>query len=582
MTENKKHITTCSCLHCQPLVNDTGLSRKGFLKTLGAATLGLGLNPMSAFALQEEGKTEALLKSTVVKTGKVQHISLLHTSDIHGQINVHDEFFWENGRAVFKKRGGFAHLKTMINELRKQNPNTLLLDGGDCFQGSGIASLTEGQALIPLMNNLAYDLVLPGNWEVVYGKKMLQKDLGGYTARKICANMYDDDAIADLMFPPYSVFYIGGIKIGFIGYNDPLTPIRQAPNYSKGMKFTDPEKNLAKYVKLLREQEQCKMVMVMSHLGLAQQLNLASQPYTEGVDYIFGADTHERIREPLQGKYAKVTEPGAFASFIGKLDIVIEDGKIKDESYQLLEVDPEKYVADEEMQQLIQQVSQPYEKELKRIIGKTKSTLMRSFVLETPMDNMITDALMWKFKSDVTIANGFRFCPPLVADAKNRADITMDYLYSMIPGNNNVLMADVTGKQLWDWLEKELENVFAKDPTKRLGGWLVRFQGMKIKFTIANEMGKRLQEILVKGKKIDLAKIYKVVSCEREGDPESLLCRIKEVKNNHRLGMLMHDVMEEYLKENSPIAPKLEGRAVATDAPATLLTQVEGVNYQFR
>jgi 2',3'-cyclic-nucleotide 2'-phosphodiesterase (5'-nucleotidase family) len=578
----KEHSASCSCSGCTTIINDTGLSRKQFLKTLGAATIGLGLNPVNAFALQEEGKAADLLKSNAIRTGKVQHISLLHTSDIHGQINVHDEFFWENGKAVFRKRGGFAHLKTMINELRKKNLQTLLLDGGDCFQGSGIASLTEGQALVPLMNNLGYDLVLPGNWEVVYGKKMLLKDLGGYNAGKICANMFNDDALAELMFPPYSIFYIGGIKIGFIGYNDPLTPIRQAPDYSRGIKFSGPEKNLAKYVSILREQEQCKMVFVMSHMGLTQQLDLASQPYAEGVDYIFGADTHERIREPLQGKYAKVTEPGAFASFVGKLDLVVEDGKIKDESYELLEVDPEKYAADPGMTQLIREVCAPHEKELKRVIGRTKVTLMRSFVLETPMDNMITDALMWKYQPDISIANGFRFCPPLVADADHPAEITSDYLYCMVPGNNNVIMGDVSGRQIREWLEKEIENVFSKDPAKRLGGWLVRFQGMKIKFTGANEKGKRLEEILVKGENLDPEKIYKVVSCEREGDPESLLCRIRDVKNNHRLGALIHDVIEEYLAKHSPVEPKVEGRVKATDISPELLTQVEGVNYQFR
>src|SRR5438067_1488525 len=120
MPELKKHKSACSCTNCKPVISDSGLSRKGFLRTLGAATVGLGLNPMSVFALQENGKTDEIIKSTAVKNGKVQHISLLHTADIHGQINVHDEFFWENGKAVFRKRGGFAHLKTMVNELRKQ------------------------------------------------------------------------------------------------------------------------------------------------------------------------------------------------------------------------------------------------------------------------------------------------------------------------------------------------------------------------------------------------------------------------------------------------------------------------------
>ena len=580
---SNKHIKSCACANCQPIVNDTGLSRKSFLKTLGAATIGLGLNPMSAFALQEEGKSKEIENSSAVKSGKVQKITLLHTTDIHGQINVHDEFFWENENVVFKKRGGFAHLKTMINELRKQNPNTLLLDGGDCFQGSGIASLTEGQAMVPLMNNLNYDLVLPGNWEVIYGKKMLLKDLGGYNARKICANMFDDDVALDLLFPPYTIFYIGGIKIGFIGYNDPLTPIRQSPAYSKGIKFCDPDKNLAKYVKILKEQEQCKMVFVMSHMGLAQQLNLASQPYAEGVDYILGADTHERIREPLQGKYAKVTEPGAFASFIGKLDIVIEDGKIKDESYELLDVDPEKYPADEEMKALVEQTYLPHLKDLKRVIGKTKTPLYRSFVIETPLDNLITDALMWKIKTDLAVSNGFRFCHPLSVDPKiGTAEITKDYLWSMLPVNSVVKTGDVTGEQIWNWLESELENAFAKDPTKRLGGWFVRYNGMKVTFTIGNEKGKRLLKVLIKNKPLDLKKTYSIVACERDGDPLDTLCRIKNVKNPVSTSITLHQILEEYLAKFSPVAPKLEGRAIATDAPATLLTQVDGVNYKFR
>ncbi|MFL5766161.1 MAG: bifunctional metallophosphatase/5'-nucleotidase [Bacteroidia bacterium] len=578
----KSHKASCGCSSCEETVASTGQSRKQFLRTIGAATLGLGLNPVNAFALREEGKISEITGSKTVKDGKAQHITLLHTSDIHGQINVHDEFFWENGKPSFKKRGGFAHLKTMVNELRRSNPNTLLLDGGDCFQGSGIASLTEGQALVPLMNDIGYDLVLPGNWEVVYGKKMLVKDLGAYNAKKICANMFDDDANADLMFPPYSIFFIAGIKIGFIGYNDPLTPIRQAPDYSRGIKFCGPEKNLAKYVRILRDQEQCKMVFVMSHMGLAQQVDLASQSFAEGVDYILGADTHERVREPIQGKYAKVTEPGAFASFIGKLDIVVENGKIKEEVYELLDVDPEKYAADPGMEALISEVCAPHEKELNRVIGKAKGTLMRSFVLETPLDNMITDAIMWKFKPDITIANGFRFCPPLFVEPGKTKDITSDYLYCMIPGDNNLIMADVTGQQLWDWLEKEIENVFSHTPSKRLGGWLVRFQGMQLHFSVANEAGKRIEKLLIKGKPVRLTDTYKVVSCERDGDPDSLLCRIRDVKNNHKLGTTIHPVIEEYLQKFSPVAPKAEGRVIASGVSPELLTQFEGSGYEFR
>lgn len=582
MDKLKKHLNCCSCNNCKPIINDTGLSRKNFLRTIGAATIGLGLNPVSSFAIAETGKAKEMMKSNAIRTGKAQRITLLHTTDIHGQVNVHDEFFWEEGKAAFRKRGGFAHIKTMIHQLRKENPNTLLLDGGDCFQGSAIAALSEGQAMIPLMNNIGYDLMLPGNWEVVYGKKMMVKDMGGYYAPKVCSNMFDDQT-TELMFPPYHTFYIGGIKIGFVGYNDPLTPIRQSPDYSKGIKFSEPEKNVAAYVRLLKEQEGCKMVFALTHMGMAQQLHLSNQPYADGIDYILGADTHERIREPLQGKYSKVTEPGSFASFLGKLDIVIEDGTIKEESYELMEVDPEKYTADEEMVQLLAKIHEPYNKEIKRVIGKTKTILQRYFVIETPMDNLITDAIMWKAKPDIALSNGFRFCTPLIPDSKTgEAEITKEYLWSMLPVNSEVKMAEVTGQQLSNWLEREMENVFAKDATKRFGGWLIRFSGMKMKFTIGNEMGKRLQELKIKGKPVDLTKTYTIVACEREGDLDSILCRVKDVKNAKRLGYTLHDVMEEYLAKHSPVSPKVDGRAIATDAPSTLLTQVEGTNYKFR
>ena len=577
-----EHITDCTC-GCRENSIPEVVSRKDFLRKIGAATVGMGLAPLAGFALTDDkGRAEEFEKSTVIQKGKAQRITLLHTSDIHGQVNVHDEFFWENDQAVYKKRGGFAHLKTLINELRKKNPNTLLLDGGDCFQGSAIATLSEGMALIPLMNDLKYNLMLPGNWEVAYGKKMLIKDMGAYNAPKICANMMHEDG-GDLLFPPYQTFFVGGVKIGFVGYNDPLTPIRQSPAYSNGMKFQDPEKNIARYIKLLREQEQCQVVIALTHMGMAQQLYLADQPYAEGLDYVFGADTHERIRTPLQGKYARVTEPGAFSSFIGKMDFVIENGKIKDEAYELMEVDPEKYKADAEMTKLIEKAHEPYKKEIKRVLGKTTTPLVRYFVMETPMDNLITDAIMWKTQPDIALSNGFRFCPPLIPDVKtNEAEITKEYLWSMLPVDSDLKTGKVNGKQLRNWLEKEMENVFAKDPTKRFGGWLVRFQGMKIKFTIGNEMGKRIQEILIKDKPLEEDKIYTLVACEREGDPDSVLCRIKDVKNTKRTGHTLHKIMEEYLAAHSPVAPKIEGRAVATDAPSTLLTQVLGVNYQFK
>ena len=516
--------------------------------------------------------------------GRGQRLTILHTADIHAQLDIHDEFFWEDGKPVFRRRGGLATLRAMINTLRRENPgNTLLVDGGDCFQGSGVASLSKGRAIVPLVNAIGYDLVLPGNWEVVYGKDAMIANLNGYSAAKVCANMFHANGPGGTpIFPPYQTFTLGGVKVGFVGYNDPLTPTRQSPAYSRGIRFAHPRDSLARHVATLREREGCALVFVLSHMGLAQQLDLANQAYARGVDYILGADTHERIREPLQGRYAKVTEPGAFASFVGKLDLVVEDGHITQQTYALLDVDPDRYPEDAEMRTMVAAARAPYRDELDRVVGRTRTPLMRYYVIETPMDNLITDALMWKFQTDFAVSNGFRFCPPLVPPPGGDVPITNEYLWSMLPVDSVLKSGMVTGQQIHDWLERELENAFAKNATQRFGGWLVRVKGLELTFTIDRPVGERIREITIQGQPLDARQRYRMLGCERDGDPDNVVCRLRNVANARRLAVTVHDVLAEYLSTHSPVAPVLEGRARATDAPQTLLSQVEGTSYRFR
>ncbi len=565
--------------------NELKSNRRNFLKKSALAGVVTALAPVITLAEQHQK-----LPSEAKATGNIpgqQTVTFLITTDIHAQLNTHDEFFWENEKAVYRKRGGLAVLKTMIDELRKQNPaNTILYDGGDFFHGHAIASLTEGEALIPVFNEMGYDLILPGNWEVVYKKKKMLYDMGHSTAAKICANMYHEDAgklNCELVYPPYWIKYIAGVKIGIIGYTDHLIPKRQSPAYSAGLTFEHADVTVAKYVKLLRETEGCEVVLVATHMGLAQQVGLANNPVCEGVDVVMGADTHERVREPIQAKYAKVIECGAFGSFLGKLDLQFENGKLKNITYALLDVDPEKYAPDKKIQAMIDAVYAPFQKELQTVIGTSTTPLVRYFVLETPMDNLITDAIMWKFKPDIALSNGFRFCQPLAIDKKSGvATITKEFLWNMLPVNSEAKSGIVTGVQLLDWLEKELQNAFAKDPSKRFGGWFVRYNGMEVNFTIANEFGKRVNHVMIAGKPLDPLKEYRVIACEREGDPDTTICRMENVKNPTMMKLLLHDVIEEYLKANSPVSPKIENRAVATDEPSTLLTQLKGTSYEFR
>ena len=158
--------------------------RRDFLKKSALVGLAAVFNPVTSLA-SSVNLTEAKQTDSIVDPAS-QKITVLITTDIHSQLNTHDEFFWENNQAVYKKRGGMAVLKTMIDTFKKENPNnTIVYDGGDFFHGHAVASLTEGEALIPIFNKLGYDLMLPGNWEVVYKKKKMLYDMGHANAAKI-------------------------------------------------------------------------------------------------------------------------------------------------------------------------------------------------------------------------------------------------------------------------------------------------------------------------------------------------------------------------------------------------------------
>ena len=204
--------------------------------------------------------------------------------------------------------------------------------------------MTEGTALIPIFNKLGYDLMLPGNWEVVYKKKQMLFDMGHSNAAKICANMFhraENGDRGESIFRPWTIRETGGIRIGIIGYTDHLTPRRQPPAFSAGIAFEHPSVTLASHIKTLRQTERCEVVVVVTHIGLAQQVGLANNPACEGADFIIGADTHERVRVPIRCRYAQVVECGAFGSFAGRLTLEVTEGKISRSDYELIDADPQ-------------------------------------------------------------------------------------------------------------------------------------------------------------------------------------------------------------------------------------------------
>lgn len=568
------------CQQCGDSNHEKGMSRRDVLRYMGALGVTFGVSPLVSGLAHGMDRLGEIKKSAAVQTGKVKQLTFLQTTDIHGQILTHPEFFWENNKIVYRNTGGMSRIASVFNRVRKENPGQVVtVDCGDCYQGSAVAALSKGEAMIPIMNRMGYDVAIPGNWEVVYGPQKIASLSNEYRFPVICANMYwgDDGAkTGESVMPPYYIKEVGGVRIGFIGYNDPNTKIRQSPSYHKGIQFSFPAETIPKYVDLLRTKYKCDIVLMMTHLGLAQQVHLAKQPESAGVDFLFGGDTHERTYAPITGGNFPVVEPGAFGSFVGRLDMFVEDGKIKDYNYELIVVDAEKYEEEPNVKKEVLKAREPYRQQIERQIGETNTYLYRYSVLETPMDNLITDAVKDAAQVDIGISNGFRFCPPIAP-----GPITVEHLYSMLPTISNIRTGTVTGKQLWDWYENELETVFSTDITKLVGGWVVRTSGLEAVVTIKNPKGKRLQSMTINGKPVVMDQEYTVAACEREGDPEDVICRIKHVKNPKNIAIDNYQAIEQYLKKVGPVSYTLEGRVKDTDTDGMILSQLPGTSYSF-
>ncbi len=553
------------------------------MKTINISILSLILLAFISCKNQTSSK-EKLVAENLPKTESKKDtisINILQTADIHGQLDAHPELFWENNQIVFKERGGLAHIKTLFDQERAKNKNTIIVDGGDLIQGSGYTALSKGDVLPEIIKNMNYDLLIPGNWEVVYGKAQMLKILNAYDTPVIAQNMFHEKEKQEL-FPSHWIKEVDGVKLGFIGINDPDVPVRQNPIFSKGIAFSGIDSATKNLIDKLKTREKVDALFLLTHFGVFKQVELANNPIAKDIDYILGNDTHERIREPIQGKFARVTEPGAFGSFVGKLVLHFVDGKIVKEDYDLLEVDPKKYPADAKIAALVEKAKAPYKEEMERVIGYTKVPLYRYLTVENTMDNMITDAAKWKTGADISISNGFRFGNPIVPQNGKPAPITKANLWNILPVNENVKVGKASGKQIKDWLEKEMHNAFAQNPTERFGGWLVRFSGMKVDFSSNAPKGERINSISVAGEPIQEDKMYTISACKRPGDPIDNLCRMPDVKDVEEKDYTIHDVVEEYLAEHSPVAPELEKRAYCDVLGEYSFSTVPGTNYEFK
>lgn len=494
-----------------------------------------------------------------------KQITLLYVADLHAQLESHPELFWSNGEERIEEAGGFARVAAAIADIRRERgDNVLVLDGGDTIQGSAEAARTEGRAVVQALNGVGIDIGVPGNWEVAYGPKAMRERAAEFRHPLVAANVRDKTT-GERVFQPFLIRDVGGVKVGVVGFTDPDVPFRQPPAYSEGLAYAGADE-LPDLVKEARDAG-AEVVILLSHIGLSKAVALTD--HVPGIDLHLSADTHERTYEPIDRDGVWVVEPGAFGSFLGRLDLVIEGGKIVDKRWELLELTASRYPEDASVKALVQQAISPLRNELDIEVGSTTVSLSRYAVVETNLDNLLADALREETGTEIALSNGFRFGTPVLPGAIRERD-----LWDFYPISTPLTTGKVTGKQLRAFWEQEIENAFAEDASRRFGGWLPRPSGMSVRFEAKAPFGERVREIRVGGEPLDEARLYSVTACLREGDAPDTLCRIRHAEGVEVLDFDAHEAVRRYLARHPEVSPKLEKRVVGEDLPAVLRTQL--------
>ena len=433
----------------------------------------------------------------------------------------------------YGKVGGYAHMKSLIDQLRQSYgpERTLLLDGGDSWQGSGTALWTRGMEMVQANNLLGVD-VATGHWEFTYEPSELRANLEAFQGEFIAHNVYlTEDALFDEKpafdeftghaFPPFTIKTMGGFDIAVIGQAFPYTPIanprRNIPDWTFGIRLDE----LQELVDQIRDSHSPDAVILLSHNGMDVDQKLAS--LVSGVDAILGGHTHDAVPSPVQvknpGGTTLVTNAGSNGKFVGVLDLKLGSSGIEEFRYRLLPVFGNYLDADPDMQRFIRKSRMQYANVLDEELAVTESLLFRRGNFNGTFDEIIGDALRNVLQSEIALSPGFRWGTSVVPGQA----ITMeDVLAQTAITYPETYVREINGEALKLILEDVADNAFNPDPFYQQGGDMVRVSGMTYSIDPTQAMGNRISDLrLVNGNPILANKNYLVSGWATVGEVSS-------------------------------------------------------------
>jgi sulfur-oxidizing protein SoxB len=407
---------------------------------------------------------------------------------------------------AYGRVGGLDRVATVVNAIRADRPDALLLDGGDTWHGSYTCHHTDGQDMVNVMNGLKPD-AMTFHWEFTLGSDRVREIVGGLPFAALGQNIFDAewDEPAE-PFPPYKFFERGGVKIAVIGQAFPYMPIANPgwmfPEYSFGIR----DENMQAIVNEVRAQG-AECVVCLSHNGFDVDKSMASK--VTGIDVILSGHTHDALPEPVLVGDTIVVASGSNGKFVSRVDLDIHNGRMMGFRHKLIPIFSDVIEPDPEMTALIDEQRAPFMDELSEVIGQTDSLLYRRGNFNGTWDDLICDALLSERDADIAMSPGVRWGPSLIPGD----DITREDIWNVTSMSyGKAYRSEMTGEFIKIILEDVADNIFNPDPYYQQGGDMVRIGGMGYRIDIRKPQGERISDmtLLKTGEAIDPAKNYVV------------------------------------------------------------------------
>jgi len=499
-------------------------------------------------------------------------LTLLHTNDLHSRIeaiNKYDSTCSVDDAAAEKCLGGFARLKTAVDRARQSAKTSLLLDGGDVFQGSLFYTHYKGRAAAEFMNAIGYDAMTVGNHEFDNGPWVLASFVDSVEFPLLLANAeIDSEPLLAGRIKKSVVLKRDGKSIGLIG----LTPVDTGDLSSPGsnIQFNDPVVAVRTEVEALKAAE-IDIIIVLSHSGYQQDLRIASQ--VDDVDVIVGGHSNTLLSNTSEGAAGPyptmvgntaIVQAYAYGKYLGVLNVRFNDqGVITDASGEPVLLDAG-VAEDVDLASRIKELATPLETIREQEVATAATTIDGSRdlcrVSECSMGNLIADALLDRVKDQgvsIAIQNGGGIRASIDAGV-----ITMGEVLTVLPFQNTLATFELSGADIVAVLESAVSQV------EEGKGRFPQIAGMKLTWTRSTAPGAgRVKEVQVEENgawvRIDSDKSYTVVSnnfLRSGGDGYEIF--VSKARNAYDFGPGLENVLADYLKDHSPYTAYTDGRIV--------------------